>query len=120
MKKISFIFNTAPYGDSSGREALDVVLSISSLKTRVSVFFIGDGVFQLIKQQNPTGLIRIKNYTLSFKLLPLYDIDTWTCAESLSQRGLGGLANRFVIHTNIISPSIIRQKLEYSETIFRF
>ncbi|VFP81633.1 Protein TusC [Buchnera aphidicola (Cinara curvipes)] len=73
MKSIAFVFSKAPYGNSIGREGLDFILSFSLFSNKISLFFIDDGVFQLMKYQKPS-LIKLHNYSLSFKILSLYDI----------------------------------------------
>jgi tRNA 2-thiouridine synthesizing protein C len=38
------------------------------------VFFVGDGVFQLLPGQQPSAVLA-RDYIATFKVLPLYDID---------------------------------------------
>lgn len=50
--------------------------------------FVGDGVFQLLDNQNPAGILS-KDYIPMFKLLDLYDIeDIRICKASLDARGV--------------------------------
>jgi tRNA 2-thiouridine synthesizing protein C len=39
------------------------------------VFFVGDGVFQLLPGQQPQAMLA-RDYIATFKVLPLYDIDS--------------------------------------------
>ncbi|MGM3213552.1 sulfurtransferase complex subunit TusC, partial [Klebsiella pneumoniae] len=48
MKRVAFVFTTAPHGSASGREGLDALLATSALTEEIGVFFLGDGVFQLL------------------------------------------------------------------------
>ncbi|VFP88751.1 Protein TusC [Buchnera aphidicola (Cinara piceae)] len=73
MKSIAFVFSSAPHGNSISREGLDLILSFSVFSNKIALFFIDDGVFQLMKHQKPE-LIKLYNYSLSFKILSLYDI----------------------------------------------
>ncbi|VFP79351.1 Protein TusC [Buchnera aphidicola (Cinara curtihirsuta)] len=73
MKSIAFVFSKAPHGNSISREGLDFILSFSLFSNKISLFFIDDGVFQLMLHQKPS-LIKLHNYSLSFKILSLYDI----------------------------------------------
>lgn len=64
------------------KESFDMVLAAASLEFYVSLFFIGDSVFQLIDAaENPlSGLL---------KALPVYDIQKiYVMQESLHQRQL--------------------------------
>ena len=53
MKKIAFVFTQGPHGTSAGREGLDALLATSALTEDIGVFFIADGVFQLMPAQQP-------------------------------------------------------------------
>lgn len=88
MNKVAFIFHTSPHGSAAGREGLDAVLATSALSEELAVFFLGDGVYQLKKQQTPAA-IHGRDYAPTFGLLELYDIEQiYVCADSLAQRGL--------------------------------
>ncbi|KAE9776413.1 sulfurtransferase complex subunit TusC, partial [Escherichia coli] len=49
MKRVAFVFSTVPHGSASGREGLDALLATSALTEDLGVFFIGDGVFQILQ-----------------------------------------------------------------------
>ncbi|WMC10953.1 sulfurtransferase complex subunit TusC [Oceanimonas pelagia] len=88
MNKVAFLFHTPPHGSTAGREGLDAVLATSALSEELAVFFIGDGVYQLKKEQAPAA-IHGRDYAPTFGLLELYDIErVYVCAESLAERGL--------------------------------
>lgn len=81
MKRVAFVFSSAPHGSASGREGLDALLATSALTEEIGVFFVGDGVFQLLSGQRPQRCWR--DYISTFKLLSLYDIEQcWICAAS--------------------------------------
>lgn len=82
MKRVAFVFSSAPHGSAAGREGLDALLATSALTDDIGVFFVGDGVFQLLPEQRP-GAVLARDYIATFKLLSLYDIDQcWLCADS--------------------------------------
>lgn len=86
MKRIAFVFSTAPHGTAAGREGLDALLATSALTDDLAVFFIADGVFQLLPGQKPDAVLA-RDYIATFKLLGLYDIEQcWVCAASLRER----------------------------------
>lgn len=88
MKPIAFVFRTAPHGRTTGREGLDALLATSAFSEDLAVFFVEDGLYQLLPAQAPAQVLG-RDYAPSFKLLPLYDIDRiYLCQPSLTARGL--------------------------------
>ena len=88
ITSIAIINKTAPYGSSNGQESLDMALAMSNFAQDVSVFFIEDGVLQLLVSQNAT-LIDNKAYHKTFPALEFYDIEKiYVCKQSLAQRGM--------------------------------
>jgi tRNA 2-thiouridine synthesizing protein C len=88
MRKILFVSRQAPYGNSRSREALDAILAASAYDQELSLLFMDDGIFQLIKHQN-SCLIAQKNMGSSLQALELYGIDNIYChTDSLKKRGL--------------------------------
>ncbi|MGS4673693.1 sulfurtransferase complex subunit TusC [Citrobacter farmeri] len=119
MKRIAFVFSTIPHGSASGREGLDALLATSALTEEVGVFFIGDGVFQILQGQQP-NVILARDYIATFKLLGLYDIEQcWLCAASLRERGLGEGVS-FVVDATPLEPEALRCELGNYDVILRF
>jgi len=88
MNKIAIIFRQPPHGLASGREGLDAVLAASALSDELGVFFLGDGVYQLLPGQQPQGILG-RDYAPTFKLFELYDIEAvFLCRDSLAERQL--------------------------------
>lgn len=85
---IAIINKSAPYGSSNGQESLDMALAMSNFAQNVSVFFIEDGVLQLLTSQRAAS-IDSKAYHKTFPALEFYDIDSiYVCKQSLAQRGI--------------------------------
>ncbi|KPD03902.1 sulfurtransferase complex subunit TusC [Moellerella wisconsensis] len=119
MKKIAFVFTTMPHGQSHGREGLDALLATSALTDNIAVFFLSDGVCQLLKHQQP-ALIHSRDYISTFKILPLYDIEQcYICHEDLVARGLSS-ENELIIDAEIISAEQIGQKLAQFDVVLKF
>ncbi|WP_275076196.1 sulfurtransferase complex subunit TusC [Providencia rettgeri] len=119
MKKIAFVFTTIPHGNASGREGLDTLLATSALTDEIEVFFIADGVFQLLANQQPKAILA-RDYIATFKILPLYDIEnTYLCQESLRERGLSEI-NEFVLAPKILSPLEIQRKIADCDVVLKF
>lgn len=119
MKRIAFVFTSAPHGSSAGREGLDALLATSALTEEIGVFFVGDGVFQLLANQQP-GAILARDYIATFKVLPLYDIEQcWLCAASLRERGLGD-DTAFVLPAQRLEPDALREQLACYDVVMNF
>ena len=88
MKNLAVINSSAPYGNSAFRESIDLLLANASYDRPVALFFCGDGLYQLVANQNPDA-INAKDITKMLGLLELYDIeDVYFCQHSLQQRNL--------------------------------
>lgn len=119
MKRVAFVFMTPPHGSSSGREGLDALLATSALTEEIGVFFVGDGVFQILSAQKPEAIL-MRDYIPAFKLMSLYDIeDCWTCAASLRERGLSE-SSSFIIESAIVESDALRQQLDNYDVVLRF
>ncbi|QJC37023.1 sulfurtransferase complex subunit TusC [Enterobacteriaceae endosymbiont of Donacia vulgaris] len=118
MNKIAFIFSKSPYGNSIGKEGLDAVISISSLTEDIALFFIGDGILQILKQQEPETFL-LKNYNISFSILQLCNIKNYfVCSKSL--KTLGIKKNNWIIPVKIINPLIWKKKIDNYNIILNF
>ena len=69
------IVRQPPYGSSLARAALDTALASAAFEQAVSVLFMGDGVLQLMPDQDSEA-IGVKNIGRLLASLPLYDIET--------------------------------------------
>jgi tRNA 2-thiouridine synthesizing protein C len=87
-KKFIYVNRKAPYGTIYALEALEVVLISAAFEQDVSVVFLDDGVYQLMKGQNTTG-IGMKNFSPTYKALGDYEVKKlYVEKESLDERGL--------------------------------
>ncbi|AYN24559.1 sulfurtransferase complex subunit TusC [Buchnera aphidicola] len=119
MKKIAFVFSHAPHGTSFGREGLDAIFGVSLIIKKISLFFIGDGVLQILKSSKSENILS-RNYTSSFPILSIYGIKNFYCCESsLVDRGLN-FHNKFILKVNILSSHFFRLKLDDHDAIINF
>ncbi len=87
-KKFLYVNRKAPHGSVYALESLEVVLIGAAFEQDVSLAFIDDGVYQLIKDQDTTG-IGTKNFSPTYRALGDYDISKiYVEKESLEMRGL--------------------------------
>jgi tRNA 2-thiouridine synthesizing protein C len=87
-KKFMFVNRKEPYGTIYALEALEVVLISAAFEQDVSLAFLDDGVYELMKGQNTSG-IGMKNFSPTYRALGDYDIKKlYVEKESLDERGL--------------------------------
>ena len=118
--KLAFLFRTAPHGNAISREGLDALLAATAFcdEEEISVFFIDDGVLNLLDEQNPELLLQ-KDFIRTFKLLDLYDIEQrFVCVDSLDQYNLQ--AEQLIISAEKIDRTSLINKLSQAEKVFTF
>ena len=118
--KLAFLFRTAPHGNTSSREGLDALLAATAFcdEEEIGVFFVDDGVLNLLDGQNPELLLQ-KDFIRTFKLLDLYDIEQrFVCANSLDQYNLQ--AEQLIISAEKIDRTSLINKLSQAEKVFTF
>ena len=87
-KKFLFINRKAPYGTIYAWESLEVVLIGAAFEQDVSLAFMDDGVYELVKGQDTAG-IGMKNFSPTYSALGDYEITKiYVEKESLEERGL--------------------------------
>ena len=88
MKKFMFVNRKAPFGTIYSLESLEVVLIAATFDQDVSLAFLDDGVYELVKGQNSKG-IGIKNFSPIYRALDGYDVEKlYVERESMAARGL--------------------------------
>lgn len=116
--RLGFVFRSHPHASAKGREGLDALLAASAYCDDIDVFFIGAGVTQLLKNQQPAHILS-RDYIAAFKLLELYDIDNvYVCQSSLL--GYQIVPENLVIEASLLSLQEIAQKLHYCHKIMTF
>lgn len=87
-KRFLYVNRKAPYGTVYALEALEVVLISAAFEQDVSLAFLDDGVYQIMKGQETSG-IGMKNFSPTYRALGDYDITKlYVEQESLDERGL--------------------------------
>ena len=118
--KLAFLFRTAPHGNAISREGLDALLAATAFcdEEEIGVFFIDEGVLNLLDGQNPELLLQ-KDFIRTFKLLDLYDIEQrFVCAASLDQYNLQ--TEQLIISAEKIDRTSLINKLSQAEKVFTF
>jgi tRNA 2-thiouridine synthesizing protein C len=118
LSKIAFVFRSHPHSTTQGREGLDALLATSAYSEDLQVFFIGDGVTQLISGQD-TKSIYSRDYLPAFKLMDLYDIDdVFICQSSMKEYGLN--QTDLAIEGNVLPRSEIGSRLNECRKVITF
>ncbi|AOV95703.1 tRNA 2-thiouridine(34) synthase TusC [Edwardsiella hoshinae] len=118
-KRLAFVFTQAPHTTSAGREGLDALLAASAFSEDIAVFFIGDGIFQLLPDQRPDAILA-RDYIATFGVMALYDIERiYLCAESLAQRGLAA-SIPWVVPVEVVTTDALRTHLDSCDTVLTF
>ena len=88
VKNFLYLNRRAPYGTIYAWESLEVVLIGAAFDQKVSLAFVDDGVFQIVKGQDTAG-IDMKNFSPTYSALGDYDVNRlYVEQESLEERGL--------------------------------
>ncbi|MCK8831472.1 sulfurtransferase complex subunit TusC [Haemophilus influenzae] len=118
--KIAFLFRTSPHGTSISREGLDAILAATAFcePNDIGIFFIDDGVLNLIDNQQPE-IIQQKDFIRTFKLLDLYDVkQRFICTASLQKFKLDN--RELILSCEKIDRSLLLEKLNQAEKLFTF
>lgn len=117
-KKIGIINRCAPHGTAQGRESLDLTLALSAFNESLSVFFIGDAVYQLVEGHNSSGILQ-KNFQPLFKMLDLYDVENiYVCEQSLQQRCIQ--QDNLLINVSVLDVAQLKNKLALQDQLLSF
>ena len=88
IKKFMYVNRRAPHGTIYAQESLEVVLVGAAFDQDVSIVFMDDGVYQILKDQD-TSAIGTKNFSKTFRALEMYDVDKlYVEKESMQARGI--------------------------------
>jgi len=118
-KKLLFISRHAPYGSSLAKDALDAVLAASAYDQQLSLLFMDDGVFQLLKNQY-TDQIAQKSFAAILPVLQLYDVNLiYVHRESLEKRQI--TINELVLDSvQIIDSAAVSSLLAQQDQLLSF
>jgi tRNA 2-thiouridine synthesizing protein C len=117
-KKFLYVNRKAPYGTIYALESLEVVLIGAAFEQDVSLAFLGDGVYQLVKGQN-TKALEVKNFSPTFGALEDYDVTKlYVEEEALRARGLS--AADLVVPVEVVDTRRMAEIMEDQDVILSF
>lgn len=117
-KKMAVVITRPPYQSLAGKEALDLALVAATFEQSVSLFFMGDGIWQLVKGQQPE-VINQKNNSASFGALELYGIEqVYTDASAMKSNNL--TVQDFVLATKVTALNELGSLIASHDIIINF
>ncbi|MCB1676161.1 MAG: sulfurtransferase complex subunit TusC [Halioglobus sp.] len=117
-KRHLVVVRRAPYGASLARTAIETALATAAFDQPVDVLFLGDGVLQLLGQQDSRDS-GSRNMGSLLASLPLYDIETvYVDAESAARYGVN-LASSPVA-AKVLTPAQVHALMDRSDKLLGF
>jgi tRNA 2-thiouridine synthesizing protein C len=117
-KRFMLVNRRAPHGTIYALEALEVALAAGAFDQDVSLVFVDDGVYQLIRRQN-TQAIGLKDFARSYQALGDYGIDKFYVErESLQARSLS--ADDLMVPVSVVESQLLGELLEKQDVILSF
>ena len=118
VKKFMFVNRKAPYGTIYALEALEVVLISAAFDQDVSLAFLDDGVYQLLKGQQ-TKALEVKNFSPTYRALEGYDVEKlYVERESLEARGID--ESQLLVPVQVVSAREMADLMEQQDIIIGF
>lgn len=113
-----FVNRRAPHGTLYALEALDAVLVAGALDQKVSLVFMDDGVYQLVRDQKTEG-VGLKNFARAYRALGDYDVrDVYVELESMQARGLR--IDDLVIPASLITAKSLGALMAQQDVVLSF
>ncbi|SDG65624.1 sulfurtransferase complex subunit TusC [Roseospirillum parvum] len=116
VKRLMFVNRKAPHGTIYALEVLEMILISAAFDQDVHLAFLDDGVFQIVKGQDPSAL-EIKNFAKTYRALEGYDIEKlYVDQESLEERGLS--ADDLLVDVEVIGRDAMTELIDTMDVVF--
>ena len=118
VKKFMFVNRKAPHGTIYALEGLEVVLISAAFDQDVSLAFLDDGVYQLLKGQE-TKALQVKNFSPTYRALEGYDVEKlYVERESLDARGIK--EEQLLVPVQVVSAKEMAELMEAQDVVIGF
>jgi len=118
IKKFMYVNRKAPYGSIYALESLEVVLIGAAFDQDVSLAFIDDGVYQLMKGQKTEG-IGMKNFSPTYRALEMYDVEKlYVEKASMDARGL--TEDDLIVPVEVVDGAAMADLMEDQDVVLSF
>ncbi|MBT4087186.1 MAG: sulfurtransferase complex subunit TusC [Deltaproteobacteria bacterium] len=110
-----YVMRRAPHGTIYTYEGLEMVLITAAYEQDISIAFIDDGVYSLIKDQDTEDL-QIKGFVKTFKALEDYEVEKlYVDHHSLTERGLK--TSDLIVDVEVLGSTEIGKIMEEQDVI---
>ncbi|MBL4866169.1 MAG: sulfurtransferase complex subunit TusC [Pseudomonadales bacterium] len=114
-KKVLIVNRQPPHGTFAMKDGIDMALINSAFGQSLSVLFLEDGVYQLLKYQNPDA-IGAKDHASTLAIFEIHDVDNVFVDDvALKERTLSD--SDLSISAKRLSPTDISQLMEDQDII---
>jgi tRNA 2-thiouridine synthesizing protein C len=118
IKKFLYVNRKAPYGTIYALESLEVVLIAAAFEQDVSLAFLDDGVYEIVKGQDTQGS-EMKNFSPTYRALEGYDIEKlYVEKESMDARGL--TEKDLLVPVKVVTAKEIADLMENQDVVLSF
>ncbi len=118
IKKFLYVNRKAPYGTIYALESLEVVLISAAFEQDVSLAFIDDGVYEIVKGQDTKGG-EMKNFSPTYRALEGYDIEKlYVEKESMDARGLA--EKDLLVPVKVLTAKEMADLMESQDVVMSF
>ena len=115
VKKITHVMRRAPHGTIYTYEGLEMILVMAAFEQDISVVFIDDGVYSIVKGQE-TDEIGIKGFANTYRALDGYDVEKlYVDQTSMEERGL--TEDDFLVDVEVLSSEDIGKMMNEQDVI---
>jgi len=118
VKRLLYVNRRPPHGTIYGHEGLEVLFTGAVFDQLVTVLFLDDGVYQLVRDQDPSAL-GLKNYAKGFRALEELGVEAICVAkDDLATRGL--VPEDLALPAALVSREEITALMESHDVILSF
>jgi len=118
IKKFLYVNRKAPYGTIYALESLEVVLIAAAFEQDVSLAFLDDGVYEIVKGQDTKGS-EMKNFSPTYRALEGYDIEKlYVEKESMDARGL--TEKDLLVPVKVVTAKEMADLMESQDVVLSF
>jgi tRNA 2-thiouridine synthesizing protein C len=118
VKKFMYVNRKAPYGSIYAQESLEVVVVAAAYEQDVTLVFLDDGVYQIVKGQD-TSAAELKNFSPAFRALDGYDVEKlYVEKEAMEARGL--TEEDLLVDVTLMSATEITDVMAVQDVVLSF
>ncbi len=118
MNTVAIVMRKAPYGSVYTAEGFRSIMGIAVFEMDIRVIFVDDGVYALVRGQNPAGL-DMKPLGEGFPMLSEFGVDQfYVHDESLAERGL--TPDDLVVEVKVVNGAEVARLLEEAGKVLPF